>query len=144
MRRVEYWLDQGFGSCALADAEAASEIVESMHYFDNGRYELDSYVVMANHVHVLVKPLEPSRFPLEKILQSWKTHAARKIQLRTRTMGAFWQQESFDRIVRDAEHLYRCIQYIGRNPHRAGCSHRPYPLWLRPEWERLGWRFEPV
>ena len=52
IERVENWLDQGLGSCVLAEESVAAEIVESMHYFDDERYELDCHVVMANHVHL--------------------------------------------------------------------------------------------
>jgi putative transposase len=140
--RVEHWLDQGYGSCLLADASAATVIIESMHHFDVSRYELDCYVVMANHVHVLIKPLQPKLYPLEKILQSWKTFCSREIHSRIRVRGALWQEESFDRIVRNEEHLYRCIQYIGRNPKRARRSPIECHLWRRQEWQQLGWRFD--
>lgn len=113
-----------------------------MHYFDGSRYELDCYVVMANHVHVLIKPRLPKLYPLEKILQSWKTFSSREIHSRIRVRGALWQEDSFDRIVRDEEHLYRCIQYIGRNPKRARRSPIECHLWLRQEWQQLGWRFD--
>ncbi|MEX0715729.1 MAG: hypothetical protein WD066_04045 [Planctomycetaceae bacterium] len=56
--------------------------------------------------------------------------------------GALWQEESFDRIIRDAEHLWQCLQYIGRNPRFAGLPRDAYSLWVNPKWEACGWRFE--
>jgi hypothetical protein len=57
-------------------------------------------------------------------------------------VGELWQEESFDRIIRDEEHLYRCIQYIGNNARTANILRARWRRWLRPEWEALGWRFE--
>jgi len=56
-RQIEAWLDQGSGSCVLKDPALAGVVAESLHYFDGERYELASFVVMPNHVHVLFRPL---------------------------------------------------------------------------------------
>jgi REP element-mobilizing transposase RayT len=142
MRRVEHWLDQGMGSCCLKDPAAAAKVVSALHYFDGERYELDCFVVMPNHVHGIVRPLQCATQPLEKILQSWKRYTSLEINRLLGLSGTLWQDESFDRIIRDEEHLYRCIQYIGGNPARAGLDCARCPRWLRPEWERLGWGFQ--
>jgi REP-associated tyrosine transposase len=142
MRRVEGWLDQGMGSCVLRDRAAAKKIVDAMHYFDGQRYELSSYVVMPNHVHAIVRPLSCEEEPLERILQSWKRHAARAINRLFGMTGRFWQDESFDRIIRDEEHLWRALQYIGANPKKAGMTRDQCPAWVRPAWVKLGWKFE--
>jgi hypothetical protein len=55
---------------------------------------------------------------------------------------SLWQEESFDRIIRDEEHLFRAIEYVGSNPMRAGLSHDMCSLWIRPEWKDLGWGFK--
>ena len=142
MGRVEHWLDQGMGSCRLKDHSAAKQVVDAMHHFDGQRYELGSYVVMPNHVHGIVRPLVCDEEPLERILQSWKRHAARQINRHLGLTGHLWQEESFDRIIRDEEHLWRAIQYIGANPSKAGLTRDQCPAWIRPEWVRLGWKFE--
>ena len=95
---------------------------------------------MPNHAHAILRPLQPQRYALEDILGSWKQHSARHINACRRDSGEVWQEESFDRIIRDEEHLWRAIQYIGRNPKLAGLVSK-VPLWIRPEWERLGWRY---
>jgi len=96
---------------------------------------------MPNHVHAVVHPLIPDGHPLEKIEQSWKAFASREINRRRGTNGSLWFEESFDRIVRDAEHLYRCVQYIGRNPAKAGLGEGDATTWVRPEWDELRWGF---
>ncbi len=158
MRRVERWLDQGLGACRLKDAAAARLVVDAMHFFDGQRYELGFCVVMPNHVHAIVRPFVVGRISnpsdanhggstnddaLERILQSWKRHTSLEINRLLSLTGALWQEESFDRIIRDEEHLYRTIQYIGANPTKAELTYQECPTWIRPEWVQLGWRFEP-
>lgn len=142
MRRVEHWLDEGMGGCALKDPLASAEVQKALHHFDGQRYELGAYVVMPNHAHAIVRPLLCDTFPLEHILQSWKRHTGREINRLLGTSGPFWQDETFDRIIRDEEHLYRAIQYIGANPRKAGLAPDKCPRWVRPEWVALGWKFE--
>lgn len=142
MRRIEAWLDQGAGECVLRDSGAARIVADSLLHFDGERYELGCFVVMPNHVHVVVRPLTPDVYPLEKILQSWKRHTSKGIHRLRGTSGSLWQEEYFDRIIRDEEHLWRSIQYIGRNPQTARLRTGEYILWLSKEWESLGWKFE--
>jgi putative transposase len=173
-RRIELWLDQGFGSCILRESQCRAFVVEAMHHFDVGgrpsqavrdagqkfdggndvtaqaasggrpsvRYELGCYVVMPNHVHVVVRPLDAKVHSLETIIGSWKQFSGTRINRTRRLTGEHWQEECFDRIIRDEEHLWRVIQYIGRNPVRANLPSEAYSLWIRPQWEALGWRFE--
>ena len=46
--------------------------------------------------------------------------------------GSIWQEESYDRIVRDDEHLWRVSQYIGRNPRLAGVPPNEWRRWIHP------------
>jgi putative transposase len=82
-----------------------------------GHYQLRVWVVMANHVHVLLLPLiSPSR-----LLQSLKGHTAREANLiLERTGRRFWQAESYDHWVRDELELERIAAYIEGNPVKAG------------------------
>lgn len=141
IKRVGKWLDQGYGSCHLRESWAATIVANAMRHFDGQRYELGCYVVMANHVHGIVRPLDPATQPLERLLQSWKRFSAQQINEQLGQEGAFWQEETFDRIIRDEEHLWNTIQYIGANPRLAGQTLEDCPRWIRPEWEELGWKF---
>jgi putative transposase len=141
-REVEKTLDAGHGDCCLKQEGYANLIVEPMHHFDGQRYELDCYVVMPNHVHVVLRPTQSENHSVESILKSWKSHSGLRINRSRGKSREVWQQESYDRIVRDGEHLWRTIQYIGRNPERAGLAKGSCPLWIRPAWVKLGWRFE--
>jgi len=82
-----------------------------------GHYELRAWVLMANHVHVLLLPLiSPSR-----LMQSIKGYTARQANLILGQTGrTFWQAESYDHWVRDNVELERIAAYIESNPVRAG------------------------
>lgn len=82
-----------------------------------GHYELGAFVVMANHVHVLLWPkITPSR-----LLQSLKGFTARKAnRMLGRTGQRFWQAESYDHWVRDKNEYGRIAAYIENNPVQAG------------------------
>ena len=137
--RIEHWLDQGMGSCPLKEASLSAFVTSAMHHFDNDRYELDCYVAMPNHVHVIVRPLMPELYPLEEIVGSWKKYSSRRINCALNSTEELWQEESYDRILRDEEHLWRAIQYIDANPNKAGLQN--CPCWIRPQWVELAWGF---
>ncbi len=80
-----------------------------------------SYVLMANHVHILLTPL----VPLDQITRHIKGSSARQANLiLSRTGQQFWQDESFDRWVRDPGELLKIRTYIERNPVVAGLVSR--------------------
>ena len=142
MRRVENWLDQQMGTCVLERGEIAAKIVAAMLRGDQEDHELGCFVVMPNHVHAVVRPLKPAALPLEIILRNWKGKSAREINEMLGSSGTVWRRESFDRVIRDAEHLYRVIQYTGRNPRKARLAPDRYQLWIRPSWVEQGWNYE--
>jgi REP element-mobilizing transposase RayT len=118
MTGIEKWLDQGHGACVLSKAGIADAVREKLHNFDGERYELFAHVVMANHVHAVVRPFE--EFTLEDTLKGWKGCSARDVNRALGRKGALWQEETFDRIVRDTPHLRKVVRYIQKNPEKAG------------------------
>lgn len=116
--RVERWLDECRGCCLLADPRCAQIVVDALAARDTRRYDLDGWVVMPNHVHVLVKP--HGGYSLKGILQGWKSFTAHAINRQVGRRGQLWQRESFDHIVRSADHLERFREYIRANPAKAG------------------------
>jgi len=116
--RIEQWLDQCAGTCLLADPSCAQIVVDALGTFDRQRYHLDEWVIVPNHVHVLVAPKEG--LALEDILQAWKSFTSHAINRHLSRHGQLWQRESFDHIVRSPAHLERFRQYICDNPAKAG------------------------
>ena len=130
--KMEELLDAGYGACELARPEIANLVAEALRYFDrqNGerepRYELGEFVVMPNHVHVLVKPIEG--YGLSSIIQSWKSFTATKINGKLGLKGAFWKDENFDHVVRSEEFLTKYEEYIRENPGKAGLAPTSFVL----------------
>ncbi|MCX6995953.1 MAG: Mur ligase family protein [Kiritimatiellaeota bacterium] len=112
--RFETWLDTGYGACLLGQPDARRIVEETLRHFDGERYRLDAFVIMPNHVHVLVAPLGEHR--LSEIVRSWKSYSAHEIGKLSGQSGAIWQKEYFDHMVRNAEHLERIRAYIRDNP----------------------------
>jgi carbamoylphosphate synthase large subunit/REP element-mobilizing transposase RayT len=113
----EQWLDQGHGSCLLRDKRVQKIIMENLNRFDRDRYVIDAFVVMPNHVHVIVKPLRSNS--MTTILHSWKSYTSNRINELLNRKGSVWMSETFDTIVRDSSHLATCREYIQHNPPRA-------------------------
>jgi REP element-mobilizing transposase RayT len=92
------------------------DIAAAIRHFDNARYILHAYVVMDDHVHVLVRTLPEWR--LEEIIQSWKSFTANRMQRNYGRTGSVWQDEYFDRVVRDQKEYERQLDYILHNPNK--------------------------
>lgn len=92
-------------------------IQETLIKFDGERYRLIAWVVMPNHVHVLIEVIPGVR--LGDIVHSWKSYTAKVANKLLGRSGQFWQIEYFDRYMRDAVHLDNTIKYIEYNPVRA-------------------------
>src|SRR5215470_13599369 len=86
-----------------------------LRHFDHTRYELFAYVVVDDHVHVLVKPNDG--YSLERILQSWKSYSGRNMHDGQRR-APVWQRKYYDRIVRNDAELRAWLEYIVGNPER--------------------------
>lgn len=91
-------------------------VVSSLQHFEYQRYALLAYVVMNDHVHVILRPHVERR--LQDILHSWKSYTAREMQHRHGRFGLVWQAESFDRIVRDERELREKLEYVLDNPRK--------------------------
>ncbi len=140
MQRVDDWLDAGSGECWLRHPQCARIVGNSLHHFHGSRCFLSSYCVMPNHVHVLVKPEAPDE-PAD-LLHSWKGFAAKEINKVLGREGPVWEPESYDTLVRDSEHLWKVIRYVGKNPGKAGVPPGEWVRYIHPEWEKASWGFE--
>ena len=138
----EKWLDEGHGACHFKSQKLAFELRDSFMRFQGSRYFLSCWVIMQNHCHMVIRP--SAEWSLEDLLQGIKGASARQVNSAVGRKGALWQDESFDHIVRDEEHLWRVVQYIGRNLRKANLAHEGWRRWLHPEWEAAGWRFVDI
>jgi len=109
------------GPFYLRQPAIADMIVEAIHYNANvlGHYILNAFVVMPNHVHLLATPA----VSLPKLTKSLKGITAKRANAMLGLTGnSFWQEESYDHLVRDSGECEKIRRYIEANPVRAGLA----------------------
>ena len=149
-KRIEAALDAGHGGCFLQQPEIGALVENALLHFDGERYRLHAWVVMPNHVHVLVTPLDGNS--LSSIVHTWKSFTAKAANRLLGREGTFSFEEYFDRAIRDDRHFTRAVEYIENNPVQAalcaqasdwrfGSASHGASLGSRPSWalsERAG------
>lgn len=103
----------------LREPQIAKLVSEAIRAGETERrlYELEAWVMMPNHVHLLVLPL----VDLARITFWLKGQTARQANaILGRAGEPFWQDESFDRWVRGEREFCRVAAYIENNPVSAG------------------------
>jgi REP element-mobilizing transposase RayT len=120
------WLKQP--EVAEIVAESVRAGVERRHY-----YSLHAYVIMPNHVHVLLDPL----VPLHRIMGTVKGGSARAANVALERSGQpFWQDESFDHWIRNEAEFARVAHYIENHPVKAGLATSPQDWRWSSAWRR--------
>jgi putative transposase len=107
----------------LQDARVAQCVADALQYGERHLrlYELRAWVLMINHVHILIYP----EAKLSRITKAVKNFSARQANaILGRTGQPFWQDESWDRWVRGPEELEKMVEYIEENPLAAGLVKR--------------------
>ncbi|MEO8663935.1 MAG: transposase [Ignavibacteria bacterium] len=118
--KFDYYLDRSL-TCVnyLSDERIAKIVCDAMKFLDGKDYTLLSYCVMPNHVHMLIH-VERFLKPLYKTMQSIKRHTSRESNKTLNLSGHFWEQESYDHIVRNYQELINIKNYISNDPLKAG------------------------
>jgi len=128
----------------LSKEEIADLVAESIQYRDRVDYDLAAYCIMPNHVHMVIGVGEHELFrpvgqidnlsnkDISKIMQSLKRYTATRANEILHRIGAFWQDESFDHIIRSETELDRIVKYVVYNPVKAG---------LVKEWREWKWSY---
>ena len=101
----------------LRDQRAAAVVEENWLHFDGKDYRLLAWVVMPNHVHLLV---EIWQTPQGQLIKNWKGFTARRINRVLGRSGKLWQDDYWDRYLRDEAHYHEVVRYIETNPVKAG------------------------
>ena len=126
-KTMEKFLDSGYGSCSLRDVRSASVLRQTFIKWDGDRYDLIAWVIMPNHVHILIRLLGENL--LSEVMHSIKSYTAHEANKVLDRKGRFWSVESFDRYIRNVDHFNNTIRYIEENPVNAGLCRTP------EEWE---------
>ena len=132
--RIDSALDKAsVGPRWLGEPEIASLVETTILSRYAALYKLSAYVVMINHVHLLLRPKvnglvksNPVFNSVSNITKRLKGYTAREAnRILQRTGQPFWQQESFDHWPRDRDEFVWIIEYIEKNPVKAGLVGRP-------------------
>jgi REP element-mobilizing transposase RayT len=130
--RLQHWLDAGHGSCPLRQPRLAEIIAAQLQNSGKNLGErVWCFVVMPNHVHVLV--ILTDRCSLPRLIRIWKGGSARKINRALKRTGRLWQPDYFDRLVRSPHHFESCLNYIRDNPHRTHLPRGNYLHWEKED-----------
>ena len=89
--------------------------------------ELDAFVIMPNHVHIVImitgtvgaglKPALTKRHGIPEIIRALKTFSARSINIIRNTQGRpVWQRNYYEHVIRNKSELFKIRQYIQNNP----------------------------
>lgn len=104
--------------------EAAEILVQTLlHYRDRGDYLLHEFVVMPDHLHLLLTP--GAKTSLEKTIQLIKGGSSHRIHAAREGRTQIWQVGFHDWTIRDESDWRAKAQYIWMNPVRAGLAARP-------------------
>ena len=141
-RNLPHWQEPGsvyFITWRSKDGVVINEsersiVLEAVRFWDENKWIVYAAVVLADHVHILAKPLSlegEGFFDLSEMVHSVKSYSALKISQHRGTKGTIWQDERYDRIMRDEAEFLEKWQYIRNNPVKVGLSEtaEEYP-WL--------------
>ena len=121
--KYDNYLDKALhGNLYLKNEQIADIVAASIQFRDGKAYDLISYCIMLNHVHLVCTPLAKLAgiyFGLTEILHSLKRHTAREANKILQRSGTFWQDESYDHFIRDDAELERIVKYVLYNPVKA-------------------------
>lgn len=128
--RYDDALHENMSVAYLSDPRVADLVARTLTFFDGQRYRLDAWSIMPNHVHAVLTPFGPHT--LAQIFHSWKSYSSNRANEILGREGTFWHREYYDRIVRDERDLADTIEYVLRNPEKAGLKN-----W---RWTSAGWK----
>jgi hypothetical protein len=124
--RIEKLLDEGLGSQILRNPRAGQIDQDSLLFGHRRKYVLHRWSVMPNHVHVLLTPLPA--ITLAEILKDVKGFTSHAIGTALGAKGQIWEEDYYDRFIRDDKHFERVAAYIEWNPAKAKLCADP-SLW---------------
>ncbi|WP_293092513.1 transposase [Moorena sp. SIOASIH] len=105
--------------------EARQVVLDSCLFFNNQRYKTYAVVIMPDHVHWLIQPLpkfDQEYWTLASIIHSIKSYSSKQVAKVMNHIGIVWQDERYDRIMRDEREFLETWNYIRENPVKANLS----------------------
>jgi REP element-mobilizing transposase RayT len=109
-------------------------VAGAITYWEGLRCRLAAWVVMNDHVHVVVAMLAGWR--METLVHSWKSFTAHQLAGDGGRKSPVWESESYDRVIRSDDELERTVRYVCSNPLTRWPALEEYP-WVAPDLKRL-------
>lgn len=122
--------DAGYGECYLRRDEIIEQLRAQIFTGDNDYVHVGDFVIMPNHVHMLIIPLAKE---LEDCMKRIKGSSATLCNRILGRSGTFWQADTFDHIVRNLPQREKYRKYIADNPRKAGIT-IPDNAYYRADW----------
>ena len=117
-KKIEDYFDRRIGACSLRDPRIADLVADALRFWHGKRYRLLAWCVMPNHVHVIFCLLPGQE--LADVVGGWKSYTAKRANRILGRIGSLWQREYYDRLIRKEGELDRAVDYVLRNPEKAG------------------------
>jgi 8-oxo-dGTP diphosphatase len=108
-----------FGPRWLGDTQVANIFVTALRYGEIQRrsYDLAAWVVMPNHVHMVIQPHESLSESIRWLKIATASRANKIIGI---SNGPFWQREYYDHWIRSEKEFLSIVHYVEKNPVSAG------------------------
>jgi REP element-mobilizing transposase RayT len=115
-------------------------MVSTLNHYDGTGYKLHAYVIMPDHLHLLITPIESVEKSMQLIKGGFSFRAKRELEWN----GEIWQPGFTDHRIRDEEDWLKHLAYIQNNPVNAhlvgdaahyefiGFPSREFPQGLKP------------
>lgn len=117
--RFDQLLDSGLNEPHwFRNASIARLTADAIHFYDGKHYDLHTFTIMSNHVHLLLT-MRSGAPMLWKVLGDLKRYTGVHCNRLLGQEGHFWEEESYDHLVREGE-FFRIQNYILENPVKAG------------------------
>ena len=127
---------QPYGACYLKEPEIAEIVAEKMCEYDGTYYDLQTYCIMPNHVHVLFsmsvqvidnqciwrEDVPEDYIQLDKVMHRIKGGSSFIANRKLGRTGKFWFKDSYDHYVRNEKEWLNIAAYIIQNPVKARLS----------------------
>ncbi|MBQ3349564.1 MAG: transposase [Thermoguttaceae bacterium] len=145
-REIEDWIHQGAGSCILSIPELAQCVIDTLNQSNEKCYHLYQWVVMPNHIHVLINEFPQN--PLGDVVKSWKHYTSMSFDKILHNLkssnryrngyieniintfhGNYWIVDYWDVMIQSNRQFRIVSKYIANNPVKAGLVDKPedYP-----------------
>jgi putative transposase len=122
--KYEHQLDENpYGECILAKEEVAEILYNKILSGHKVQYDLKCFSIMPNHVHILLSSLgntpDDKADPVNSLLKNIKGSTARSINKLLNKLGTLWNNDNWDRYIRNERHYSNVFYYVANNPINA-------------------------